>query len=200
MRPVTGTDLRDVTVRDYKRAAERAGMPIDLAEIERQATADCETYDAVRRAVVPTGPAAPDPAKEQEKADELDRQAADAGATIIRDQRKIVRKKLAALHATPKPGSRWSLALGRIARIVSGATPSTDRRKLVSTCEIPALAWEVMRIQAYVVTRHVPPRFGDEINPFYGLSTRDFTRKFQRMIEDVADQSTGKLGPWFVPK
>lgn len=194
--PVTGAALRDVTVRDYTRAAERAGLTVDAAAIERQAVADCETFDAVQREARPVTQGAPDPAAEQHKADELDRLAAAAGAEIVHDARKMVRKRLATLHATPKPGSRWSLALGRIARILSGATPSTDKRVLVSTCVDPKLAWEVLRIQAYIVTRHVPPRFGDEINPFYGLSDKDFTRMFRRMIEDVCDRSTGRLGTW----
>lgn len=198
--PITGVDLKERTVRDYKRWAERAGLPVDMAAIERLAVADCELGEAVERDRAPVTPAPPDPEKEREKRDELDRQAAEAGASIVRDQRKVVRKKLAALHATPKPGSRWSLALGRLARIVSGATPSTDRKKMVSTCEIPSLAWEALRIHAYVVTRHIPPRFGDEPNPFYGLTDRDFTRKFQRMVEDICDRSTGRMGPWFVPK
>ena len=44
------------------------------------------------------------------------------------------------------------------------------------------------------------PRPGDEANPFHGLDPIDFGAKFQRMIEDICDRSTSKLGPWWVPK
>ncbi len=71
---------------------------------------------------------------------------------------------------------------------------------MVSTCEMPKLAWEAMRIQAFIITRHVPPKFGSERNPFYGLSDVDFERKFRRLVEDLCDKSTGRMGPWRTPK
>ena len=206
MRPlITGIALKERTVRDYTRLAQRAGFPVDPAAIERLAAADCDLADRVDADARPAAKAAkPDPVKaaavEAEKSGELDRLAAEAGTSIVRDQRKVVRKRLAALHAVPKPHSRWSNAVARMARIIAGATPSTNRRAMVSTCECPDLAWEILRIQAWLITRHVPPRFGDELNPFYGLTDRDFVGKFQRLVEDVCDKSTGRLGSWRTPK
>jgi hypothetical protein len=201
--PVTGTALRDATIRDYKRQAERMGIVADMAAIERQAIADCNLFDAVLRLSGPSSPAKPDPAKVAAKADALDELAAREGVDVIREQNRVIKERISKLTAVPKPDSKWAHALGRRARILSGATPSTDRRKLVSTCEIPALAWEFLRLHAWAVTRiriGNPPRLTGEANPFDHLSLRDFVAKFEAMTYDICDRSTGRLGPWWVPK
>lgn len=202
--PITGHALRDATIRDYKRNAERMGLVVDMAAIERQAIADCELFEAVMRATDPAPTRAkPDPAKEAAKADALDEAAAAQGMEVVRDQKRMIKERLTKLTAVPKPDSKWAHALGRRARILSGATPSTDRRKMVSTCEMPALAWDFLRLHAWAVTRirkGNPPRLTGEANPFDHLSTRDFIAKFEAMTYDICDRSTGRLGPWWVPK
>lgn len=202
----TPTDLRAVTVRDYRRDAERLGLVVDLAAIERQALADCEVYDAVTRDATPRAPAPPDPVKEAEKAGELDRLAAEAGTSILREP--VAKQRPTIFNTVPKPLSRLSMALGRIAVICRGSAPGKTRREALATCECPDLAWEFMRLYAFYMTRGYPPQPGVEANPFYGVSEKydarwgmsDLERRYLRRLEDICDKSTGRLGPWRVPK
>ena len=194
-----GLALKDRTVRDYKRAAERAGLPVDMGAIERVAAEDCATYDAVMRNATPTAPAKPDPEKEAAHAAELDRQAAAVGGTIDHGDIVYEKRTIAALHNRPLPDSRLAHASGRVLRILQGATPSKDFRIACSTCECPDLAYELLRLIAQIVTRLQPQRPRDEPNPFHGLSEIDASRLYQRRVEDICDRSTGKLGPWWVP-
>lgn len=195
---LTGIALRDRTVRDYKRAAERAGAPVDLRQLEQQAIADCHTYDAVMRTQVPTAPAPPDPEKQAEREAALDVEAAKVGATVARDQ-TFDERPLPALHTAPTPMTKSAFALGRIHRIVSGATPHRNPKIMCSTCEIPELAEQVLRLFALFASRHRKPRPGDEPNPFYGRRLKDIDRMMTRAIEDICDRSTGRLGPWWIP-
>jgi hypothetical protein len=216
---IDGPALREVTVRDYRRNAERAGLPIDMAEIERLALSDCNTYAAVMRTREPSAPAAPDPAKAAERAGALDESAAAHGAKVLRAPAKVATHKL--LDAVPKPTERWAWALGRKAKICAGAnyaawappgsTPREIKRAMFATCEIPALAeafddlhakWTIYtatggRCHKGAIVHGV--RLADE-NPFAGLSVKDALRKYQRLTEDLCDQSSSKLGPWWVPK
>ena len=87
-----------------------------------------------------------------------------------------------------------------IARILEGATPSTDLRAACSTATCPDLAYEIMTTYANAVTRGMPRRSGDEANPFFGMSEVDTSRMMQAILEGIADRSSGRLGPWWVPK
>lgn len=194
---LTPREIRDATVRDYTRAAERAGIRVDSETIERVAVADCELYDAVQRGAS-AAPAAP----------KIDRKRAERRDVLgdALDQNKAqlaprsIKQSIPILNGKTKRGTRWSYALGRIKRIVEGANQNSDPRIAFSTCEIPKLAYEVFRLHAFVALRKQPPRPGAEQNPFYGLSNADFGRVLQRKIEDICDQSCGRMGPWFVPK
>ena len=199
---ILGNALKEATVRDYQRNAIRAGLPIDMQAIERQAVADCQLVDAFMRDVSPRAPVAPDPAKAAEKAGTLDAMAAEQGATIIHDPEALVRKKFRSLSAVPKPDSRWSNALARMSRILLGITAHASRREACATAAIPQLAYELMRLHAFLITRHIPPTLRGEPNPFYGLSDADFIAKYKRLVEDVCDKSTGHpgFGSWRTPK
>lgn len=212
MTPVDGPALREVTVRDYRRNAERAGVPVDMAAIEALALADCNTYAAVLRDDRPSVPAAPDPAKEAEKAGELDRQIAEhcPGAELLDEPVKSVPIPL--LAAPNKPDSKWAAATSRVAAICfggnplafarPGATTTETMQAITSTCEMPALAMEIERLKAhwglYMLTggRASPATMG-EPSPFAGMNLADALRKYRRAIEDICDRSESKLGPWW---
>lgn len=200
MRPATPLELKDVTVRDYVRDSARMGAPMTVQEAERRALVDCQIYDAVMREQRPTAPAKPDPEREAAKAAELDKQAADVGAEINRGQVETKRAPVAALHKRHRPDSRAAYAKGRILRILEGATPSASLETACQTATIPSLALEVMRLYSNMVTRGFPRRPQDERNPFFGMSDLDASQMMQAMLENICDRSTGKLGPWWVPK
>lgn len=193
--PISGVALKERTVRDYKRWAERVGRSVDADTLERQAVADLELADAFDRgAVAPSSK--PNPEKVQAKRETLAEQASEHGAEIVTG--KTIKRELAALHAKARPGSKWSYAMGRLARILQ--RPALPSREPWKDCEIPALAKKVYRLQAFVALdpMRTQERVGGEVNPFYGLSDRDFSRKFRRLIEDICDESVGRLGHWYV--
>ncbi len=203
LRPLlTPQEIREATVRDYTRAAERAGAPSDARTIERQAVADCELVDRYN-----AGNPAPDPAKvgAARKAEKVKRAAkranayADAGLEVVAPMRttpQIVRTA----HMPCETDTRWMLARGRAKRILEGTAASSDPFTATRTATIPDLAFRLMRIYADFATRNIPRRQGDEANPFFGLKPGDTARVLQRLVEDVCDASSGRMGPWFVPK
>ncbi len=200
--PRSPQELREWTVEDYTVMNRSMGLPADREVVERQAVRDLELYDAVRREAPVAAPPSAEVQREMRatRQERVDAKAAEKGATIQRGQQRVVRRPNQIMHGKATPGTRWSYALGRLQRIISGATKHADPAVATSTCELPRLALEVYRMYAQVALRHMPPRPGDEANPFYGLSQIDFGRVLQRKVEDICDRSTGRLGPWFVPK
>lgn len=91
---------------------------------------------------------------------------------------------------------RWANAVARIYRIGEGAKASSFGRA-TETAECPKLAKEYLETYAYFMMRTAPAPIGKtDHNPFRHLSNRDAMRKFVRMVEDICDRSTGKLGAW----
>jgi hypothetical protein len=193
--------LRDVTVRDYLRDSARFGAPMTRTQAERLAVRDCEIYDAVTRARV-DAPAAPDPAKVAEKAALLDAEAAAVGAEVMHAPLESAtrRSPVATLHKRHRPDSRMAFAKGRIRRILEGVSPHKDLTKACSTATIPDLALEVMKLYINLATRGAPRRPTDEPNPFFGMSEHDASRMAQAILEGICDRSSGRMGPWWVPK
>lgn len=201
MRLATPNELKEITIRDYMRDAARAGRSMSIGQAERLALRDCQIYDAVTREQrAPQAPAAPDPAKVAEKAAALDVEAAKVGAEVDHGQIKTRRAPVATLHKRHRKDSRAAFVKGRINRIISGATPSRDFKVACSTAECPDLAYEVMTMYANIVTRNMPRRAIDEPNPFAGMTERDASRMSMAILENICDRSSGRLGPWWVPK
>lgn len=199
--PITGLALKERTVRDYVRAAERSGARVDLGAIERLAVADCETFDAVTRAKrTPAPPAKPDPDKEAKRAAALDEEAASLGARVDHGDVTYENRPIPILNAKPLPQTRLACMLMRVQRILEGATPSSDMRAMVLTCDAPDLALEVLRLHAQIATRHRMPRPGDEANPFHGMSEIDCSRRYEAELINICDRSNARLGfgPWWV--
>ncbi len=200
--PRSPQELREWTVEDYTVMARSMGNPSDREVIERQTVRDLELYDAIQRehsVPVAASPVALE-AQRASREERTDAKAATKGATIQRSDTGTVRVPNRIEHAKAVAGSRWSFAMGRLKRIIAGATAHPDVTIATSTCEMPALARDVFRIQAFVLSRRAVQRPQDERNPFAGLSNEDFARKLQRKIEDICDRSSARLGPWWVPK
>lgn len=186
--------VRERMIRSYTKGYERAGVKMTPRDIGRQVVSDCEIVDAARaRGEISNGPrpgATPEPAKPRPN---LVAQAAaeqglrsGAGGTPVRFK---------VMHGDPtKISERWGYAAGRIARILEGVRRDTSSIVVaVEDAELGTLATEYAEVDAWMrMYSSENPR-----NPFRGLSERDAARKYQRLIEDICDRSTGKLGPWY---
>lgn len=203
LRPLlTPQEIREATIRDYTRAAERAGVTVDARAIERQAVADCNTADRYNAANPAPSAAQVSKVRAAEKAKRAARRAsvyADAGLEVVAPMQstpQIVRTA----HLPCETDTRWMLARGRAKRIMEGTAAHSDPFVATRTATVPDLAYRLMRIYADFATRNIPRRPGDEANPFANLKPGDTARVLQRLVEDVCDASSGRLGPWFVPK
>ncbi len=213
--PASIADMREGMVAEEMLIAQRAGVSLDRPTAERLIASDLALSDAVARETPPAWSVSPDPERDAAQIAERERRLAaelmQHGAAPVPDEAEgysVRRSRL--IHAASLPDSTWSLAKGRIARILSDRTEHPDIRVACSTCVAPGLALEIVALQAFVMAslegRHTgkwrPERPGDQPNPFHGLKPDDFGRKFMRLIEDICDRSTGipGLGPWRIPK
>lgn len=94
---------------------------------------------------------------------------------------------------------RYSAAVARLYRILQGVGRANNIIAAVDGAEHAALARRGMRlISNYMLRTAPPPPNGrPDPNPFRSMSDRDAARKFIRMVEDLADASTGVLGSWY---
>ena len=191
-------ELREATIRDYRAAAERAGLAIDLAELERQAVRDCEMADRFN-ATASVRARAVKPPDAKARRTKIEGDLAKNGVALV-EPGEVKRAPIATMHSAGGT-DRWQRAKGRCIRIMAGATSHPNRAVAFSTCELPHLAFALWRVQCDLIASRVwRPRPGDEPNEFYGLSAVDKSRLLQRKIEDICDLSTGRLGPWRTPK
>lgn len=204
--PRSPQELREWTVEDYGRMARRFGADDDRAALERRALSDLQIADAVKRETPPPLPPNVDTIRHQRETrqERVDARAAAVGAEIQRGQVQVVSRKDPLLHGKTMPDDKWSFAKGRSARIMSGATQHSDPKIATSTCEMPALALRLYTIYACLsVARSLEKsamRFRVRDNPFAGFNAKDRVRILRRLVEDVCDESSGRLGPWWVPK
>lgn len=191
----TAQELKQATVRDYLRAGARMGITAPMSEVEKLAQADLEMVERYRRGI----DMSPRPAKKKRESR--------AEKLILTPQEAANEPKLKAasknrdrpdvLYANAsKMGERWGYALGRLRRILEGAGRANTPEGVASTSECPDLALAVRKIHAEYLTRSR----NHPLNRFAGLRDDEARRKLQRLIEDICDKSTGRLGPWWVPK
>ena len=102
------------------------------------------------------------------------------------------------LYADPRTISpRWSYAVMRIKRILEGHAKATTVEGAIRGAEYAGLAQQYIETWSFYMFRSKPaPLVGTDHNPFRHLSDGDAIRKFVRMVEDICDRSTGKLGSW----
>ncbi len=183
-------------IQGYSQGYSRAGIAMSQADIERQVVADCQIVDAARAAGDLSSKPGPRRAGRPDRVSSAERET---GTTLKVDERgRVVRSRM--MHGNPLATSeRWGFAAGRIKRILEGVR--TDTSSLVTAvedAELGALATEYADTWGHFMTRlQAPPLSGNDRNPFRGLSDRDAARKFQRLVEDICDRSTGKLGSWY---
>lgn len=194
--------LRSATVRDYRTWAESAGLDVSAINLEAQAKRDLEIVDAYTRDAAGAGsvraPAAP-----RDRAEAVVAQSAilapDQGVTLKAPSGTRYRPGVLYRRAQAR-GEKWSLALGRIRRLLEGATKHKDIKVVASTAAHPVLALRYLRLYAAYLMRNQLEAVRSRHNPFTGLSDRDAARKFEAEIFAICDASSGFNGPWFIPK
>lgn len=132
--------------------------------------------------------------------------AAAAGVRVTKDAPGGTPWRPRALYANPRLlSSRWPYACMRINRICEGAKPvrtsggHVSYHESVRTAQCPGLALRYLETYFYLMTRHrPPPAVGADHSPFRYMTDRDALAKFVAIVEDICDQSTGKLGGWYV--
>lgn len=197
---VDARTIRERMIAGYTKSYARAGIAMSLRDIERQVVEDCNLVDNARSAGdlhtggKPTKKRAPKP-----RPDVIGNAQRETGTTLHVDERgTVVRSRV--LHQRPQMTSeRWGFAAGRIKRILEGVRKDTSSLVVaVEDAELGALATEYADVWGHFMTRmQLPPLSGNDRNPFRGMSDRDAARKFQRLVEDICDKSTGKLGSWY---
>lgn len=191
--------LRDRMIRGYTQSYARAKIRASAADIEKQVIADCQLVDAARAA----GDLSATPkkkAKPKKRSNPLiEAQHTTNTRLSVNERKQVVRSRV--LHGNPLAISeRWGAAAARISRILEGVRRDTSSLVVaVEDAEIGVLATEYADLWGHFMTRYqAPPLSGNDRNPFRGLSDRDAARKFQRLVEDICDRSTGRLGSWYV--
>ncbi len=196
--PLTEQDLRDATVRDYTRAAQRMGLPVDGEAIRRQAEADLVLVDAYNRELRTAPPAPKTPRKPRApRVDELDQAVAALGPRRV-ERGRAPRVRDRALHqrATRYAGTVWwwPHAVARIKRILQGAQ-GASLIVGVQAAAAPALALEFTRHWSAMIQRR-PWMNETGARPYDGLNDRDAERKFVTFVESLCERSKGVLGVW----
>lgn len=208
----TPHELKDRMLADYHGKAGAFGMPTDPGEIERLVTHDLNLVAGFHR---------DEHLVEKTKtADEVteERRAKRAIAQAQLDERTEGAAKILPPTARPRNwgpmldlppdvalSERWMLAQQRLMRVMDGAGEPTrhadgtyDFVSMTRTCGYPEGAadflsvWMSFDFRAVWQTR--------KHNPFYGMSHRDASLKFVRLVEDICDRSSVRFGSWFTPK
>lgn len=196
---------KDQLLRGWSALKGTMGLPSDGEALERLAIHDLTIHDAVKRddpAPMPLNPESPED-RAARQAEFARTQAEERGAIITHAPRGP--QLIPILDLPPHlVSARWPFALGRLKRILEGATPAftadgnIDWRATCSTCGDPKRAYEYMELKSWFDFRLVPQT--RRHNPFHGMSSRDAGLKFQAEVENLCDRSSGRLGPWWVPK
>jgi hypothetical protein len=197
--PVNGLALRDVLASDYAANFRRLGWPVDMRYLQRLAAQDLETVEAHERDDRPSPAPSSEPRPVAPRTTAKDAIEA-RGMELVEGERP--ERKSRVLDAPPHVlGARFQACANRIAQILaSGADLRATFKRggfdaLIAETEVPQLAREVAELFVhYTALRHRQSKW----NPFLGLNPTDAARALIRGLEDIADRSTGALGPWWV--
>lgn len=191
--------IRERMVRSYTQSYAKAQIRMSAAEIERQVIADCNMVDNAKSAG-DLAPKAKAKGKKKPRTDVLSNAQHQTGTRLgVNQPGQVVKSKV--LHRNPmETSARWGAAAARIARILEGVRTDTSSLVVaVEDAELGVLATAYADVWGHFMTRlQAPPLSGNDRNPFRGLNDRDAARKFQRLVEDICDKSTSRLGSWYV--
>lgn len=183
-------EVRDVLVADYQRFTRSRGLDPALVDLERIAIADLEITDKVNAEAKPRPapkPALVDPNPPPvapTRAQQLAKARGYTFGTKVLPAFDAPKRKAPPLLEKP---TALAKRMAQMCQQVPGTTKSAslaDRQYVY-----PALAKAVL-------TEHADFTHGRR--NYRGLSSIDRQRMYWRAIEDIADRSTGVLGPWWV--
>lgn len=199
-RLLTLPELREAMVRDYKRGYLMAGMRESEAKsvAEARAIAELAIVDAARaNGDIVENSAKRPKERPADRPDVVAQQFAREG--LARPSGETLRFR--SFHARPQSVSeRWGYAVARVRRILEGSGGASTFEQGTKNATMPKLAKEFSDLYGYWLTMFAPPPPMGTVdpNPFRGLSAKDASRKFIRLVEDICDRSTGVLGSWYV--
>jgi hypothetical protein len=203
LEPITDpVALKEATVRDYKRwSATMGGSTPSSSEIESQAIRDLLLVEAYQHGRDLTrAPARVAPRRAERVIDEWSRQRDEDGVRVAPAAPAQRYRPGVLFQRAHARSEKWSFAIGRVNRLLEGASIHADIKVVASTAAHPVLALRFLRAYAaYLMRGHLEARKSRH-NPFEGLSDKDASRKFERMVYDICDASHGFAGPWWVPK
>lgn len=190
--------VRDGMIAEYTDHVRKHGVDPDPRDIERIVAADLAVTEAVEREAKAPG-AAPTPCVRDESENAAKAFTAERGLGFYRrpepeaNERRPIRDPL--LDRNPlQVSARFPYAMARIKRILERGSGGGRPKGLVAAVQdmaIPVLAKEFLDTFFDYNTGR---------GEYRGLSQRDRARLFVRRVEDICDKSTGRLGPWWVPK
>ena len=193
MKPdLTGLELRDAVAEGYAAAAERAGKPVPFEVAQATAQGDLMMLDAVDRNVAKKP--VPKPAEQKPRTKKIDEINAELAARGDRVVRRDVTRQEAPRHVNRLTGvlrERHDALMRRLAQILE-----TDRNPNNKFLTVQDRPYKYPALAKDYLTEHADYTFGRR--GYRDLKEYDRDRKFKRAIEDIADRSTGALGPWWV--
>lgn len=180
-------DLRDDMVAHFKAYTQSRGVHVPIADLEKLAVSDLTLVDKVTaeaqpapaRKVVEPKPPSDKPSRAATIADNLGYRYSKT-ALPDEDPRARVMEKL----------TEKARALAKRMKEMCATAPGSKGLSLADRNYLfPALAKDVIQ-------EHTDFTF--HRRRYRGLDKTDRQRAFWRAIEDIADRSTGVLGPWWV--
>ena len=188
-------EVRDEMVVDYTRSVRQRGAEPDVRDIERIVAADLATYEAVEREK--RHAPAPKPAEPDAREDTAAIAARDQGIDLYRAAPKDKPGTLLDAHPFAM-GEKFAFMMGRVRRILEmpPGLRAKNMTEMVNACAYPKLARKFVSVWVF----YNAPSMPHPANPFLDLNRADRARKWIRLVEDICDESSGVLGPWWVPK
>lgn len=182
-----GREVRDALVADYQSYARRKGVDVSTRDLETIAISDLVITDRVEaetKVAPPRKPVEAAPKTEPSRAEKLATSRGYTFGKIALPARDPVKRKPPPLLEKPRAlAKRMAQMCQQVPGSPKGASLA-DRQYVY-----PAFAKDVL-------TEHTD--FTYKRRKYRGLSYLDRQRVFWRAIEDIADRSTGVLGPWWV--
>ena len=178
-------ELRDEMVEHYHSYARSRGVDPSTRDLETLAAADLALVDQYE--------AAAKPAVQKQPAELAPREEPAPAETMARDKGyRFAKTALPAVDAprAPPPLLEKPRALAkRMAQMCQTAGVSKSLSLADRTYVYPDLAKDVIQEHTDFTLRR---------RKYRDLNATDRQRAFWRAIEDIADRSTGRLGPWWV--
>lgn len=125
--------------------------------------------------------------------DPVQQAASEAGMQFQKGETQKVRSR--ALHSRPVSERDMNM-MARVYRIMQGSGGNSTPSEALKNAADPKLAKEIATIWWLVQNRHLEACTCGTRNPFCGLDGVTTKNMSWRLLENICDRSTGKMGPW----